>query len=126
MPSPKPDQNVSFHLDDDFSREIEITDEDTGEPLDLTNALVEAFVKPSSGGSTTYHLTTESGGGLAITNAEGGVVQLQLTRDVQSSLSMVAASNLSWALKVQIGGVEKAVCKGTFSILASLGSIDDE
>jgi hypothetical protein len=117
------DQRIEFFLGDDYEREIAITDEDTGEPLDLTSATIKAFVRADlSGGALAYTLTTETNGGLVIANAQGGVVSIAPTRSVQTALSMTAASRV-FALKVLLNGVEKVVATGPFISKASLGSI---
>lgn len=117
------DQRIEFHLGDDYEREIAITDEDTGEPLDLTSATIRLFVRADlSGGALVYTLTTETDGGLVLANAEGGIVSIAPTRSVQTALSMTAA-NRYFALKVLSNGVEKIVATGPFNVKPSLGSI---
>lgn len=117
------DQNISFPLDDDYYREIEIEDEDTGEPLDLTSCVVKAFVRVAAGQAVVYELTTETNGGLSIPNALGGIVAFDVSRSAQTALSMTAANRI-YALKVWREGVEKTVATGRFDITPSNGDIN--
>lgn len=117
------DQNISFPLDDDYYREIEIEDEDTGEPLDLTDATVKAFVRASPGSALVYTLTVETNGGLSVPNARGGVAAFNVPRSAQTAMSMTAGNRV-YALKVLKSGVEKTVATGRFDVTPSNGVIN--
>lgn len=113
-----PNQNITDRLGDDLYQEVAITDTDTAAALDLTGATVEAFFL--QGGTPSFSL--ESGDGLAVTNATGGVVQLQITRAIKTSKA-ISAGSYEWYLKVLSGGNEQTVLSGKYTVEASVGSI---
>jgi hypothetical protein len=103
-----------------FSKILQLFDDTTGLPVNLTGYSVRMQVKPFAGSGTTYMtLTSTPAAGIAITNATQGIITISQTAVQTAALTF---SQGVYDLIIVLSGVVTEKYQGTITVLPNVTS----
>lgn len=109
-------QELTIEQGTDWDDEILVTDDETGDPIDLTGYTARSDIKRGPDDAALIEMSTDNG---RITiNAATGSIQRQLTAAITGALTWSRAQHD--LILISAGGVVTRLCEGPVTVLARI------